>query len=203
MHPNRKQFTFKEISRLDKFLISTSLLENIQKSFIATPGIKTDHKYVLIHLNLDKSDRGPGRWKLNTSILNDKTYKDKIRRLLMETQEEYKNISKQLLWEICKIKIREFSITYCKHKQHVKRSLMKELEEKIKKKESELVNSNYNRHILTQKETPVEELHALIHKENIGAQIRSRAKWSEQGEKSTNTSLVWKKKTSPKTQSKN
>ena len=33
---------------------------------------------------------------------------------------------------------------------------MKELEEKIKKKESELVNSNYNRHILTQKETLVE-----------------------------------------------
>ena len=28
-------------------------------------------------------------------------------------------------------------------------------------------------------------MHALIHKENIGAQIRSRAKWTEQGEKST------------------
>ena len=29
MHPNRKQFTFKEIIRLDKFLISTDLLENV------------------------------------------------------------------------------------------------------------------------------------------------------------------------------
>ena len=38
---------------------------------------------------------------------------------------------------------------------------------------------------MTQKETLVEELHALIHKENKGAQIRSRAKWTEQGEKST------------------
>ena len=66
---------------------------------------------------------------MNTSILNDKTYK--VRCILTVTQEEYKNISKQLLWEICKIKVREFSITYCKHKQQVKKNLTKELEDKI------------------------------------------------------------------------
>ena len=185
MHPNKKQFTYKEISRLDKFLISTNLLQNAQIAFIATPGIKTDHKYVSICLDLDKSDRGPGRWKMNTSILNDNAYKNKIRHLLSETQEEYKTISKQLLWEICKIKIKEFSITYCKQKQQVKRNLMKELEEKIKKKEVELEKSNYNKQIVTEKELLDKELHALIHKQNIGAQIRSRAKWTEQGERST------------------
>ena len=72
---------------------------------------------------------------MNTSILNDNAYKNKIRHLLSETQEEYKTISKQLLWEKCKIKIKEFSITYCKQKQQVKRNLVKELEEKIRKKE--------------------------------------------------------------------
>ena len=68
MHPNRKQLTFKEIRRLDKFLISTDLSENIQKSNIIIPGIKTDHKCVSVHFDFDKSDRGHGRWKMNTSI---------------------------------------------------------------------------------------------------------------------------------------
>ena len=61
MHPNKKQFTYKDISRLDKFLISTELLEKVQKSNILIPGIKTDHKCVTISLDFGKSNRGPGR----------------------------------------------------------------------------------------------------------------------------------------------
>ena len=34
--------------------------------------------------------------------------------------EESKDLSKQQIWEICKMKIREHTITYCKRKQHIK-----------------------------------------------------------------------------------
>ena len=183
LNPNRKQFTYKEISRLDKILISTALLENVQKSSILLSGIKSDHKCISVNINFDKSARGPGRWKLNTSILGDKTYKTKIRTLLQHTKEERKNLSKQLLWEIIKIKVKEFSISYCKQKQKIKTYLMKELETKIQAKESELIKSNYNKTIQSERDSLAEELYDLINKQNIGAQVRSRAKWTEQGER--------------------
>ena len=182
LNPNRKQFTFKEISRLDKILISTPLLENVQKSSILLSGIKSDHKCISVNLNFDKCARGPGRWKLNTSILGDKTYKTKIRALLQHTKEDHKNLSKQLLWEIIKIKVKEFSISYCKQKQKIKTNLMKELETKIQVNESELIKSNYNKTVQSERDSLAEELYDLVNKQNIGAQVRSRAKWTEQGE---------------------
>ena len=48
MHPSKKQFTYKDISLLDKFQISTELLDNVQRSNILIPGIKSDHKCVTI-----------------------------------------------------------------------------------------------------------------------------------------------------------
>ena len=185
LNPNRKQFTYKEISRLDKILISTPLLENVQKSSILLSGIKSDHKCISVNLNFDKCARGPGRWKLNTSILGDKTYKTKIRALLQHTKEDHKNLSKQLLWEIIKIKVKEFSISYCKQKQKIKTNLMKELETKIQVKESELIKSNYNKTVQSERDSLAEELYDLVNKQNIGAQVRSRAKWTEQGERGT------------------
>ena len=185
MHPNRTQFTYKDISRLDKFLVSTEVLDNVQRSNILIPGIKSDHKGITLDLDFNKSDKGPGRWKLNISILNDTAYINKIKSLLLKTQNDYKNISKQLIWEICKIKIKEFTISYCKYKQRIKNNLMKELENKVQAKETELINSNYNRCIQIERDTLTNDLHILISEKNKGAQIRSRAKWIEQGEKST------------------
>ena len=185
MHPSKKQFTYKDISRLDKFLISTELLDNVQRSNILIPGIKSDHKCVTIFLDFNKSDKGPGRWKMNTSILNDRSYIEKIKNLLLKTQNDYKNISKQLIWEICKIKIKEFTISYCKYKQRLKKNLMTDLENKVQAKETELINSNYNRNIQAERDALVNDLNNLVSEKNKGAQVRSRAKWIEEGEKST------------------
>ena len=69
MHPNRKQFTYKDISRLDKFLVSTEILDNIQRSNIVIPGVKSDHKCVTLVLDFDKSNKGPGRWYIKRQSL--------------------------------------------------------------------------------------------------------------------------------------
>ena len=84
-HPNRKQFTYKDVSRLDKFLVSTEVLDNVQKSNILIPGIKSDYKGITLDLDFNKSDKGPGRWTLNISILNDTAYINKIKSLLLKT----------------------------------------------------------------------------------------------------------------------
>ena len=58
---------------------------------------------------------------MNTSILKDIAYIENIRELIPEVKESYHFLSKQMLWEILKIKIKEYTIGYCIKKQSVKK----------------------------------------------------------------------------------
>ena len=120
---------------------------------------------------------------MNTSILNDKAYIEKVKLLLSKSQDAYKNISKQLIWEMCKIRIKEFTISYCKQKRKIKNNLIGDLENKVQAKEKELIDSNYKHSIQAQRDLLAHDLHNLIEEKNKGAYIRSRAKWVEEGEK--------------------
>ena len=86
---------------------------------------------------------------------------------------------------MCKIKIGEHTITYCKRKQQKERNIIGELEEQIRTKEKELINSNYTRRIEEERDGLIREMHNLVHGQSASAQIRSRAQWIEQGEKCT------------------
>ena len=44
-----------------------------------------------------------------------------IMHVIKETRKNFDNVSNQILWEICKIKIKEESIAYCKQKQMIKK----------------------------------------------------------------------------------
>lgn len=63
---------------------------------------------------------------------------------------------------------------------------MKDLEAKIQRKEEDLINSTHtNNTVIVERDCLVNELHEMVKEQNSGAQIRSRAKWIEEGEKST------------------
>ena len=62
---------------------------------------------------------------------------------------------------------------------------MKKLELKIEQKEQELINTNYDHKIQIERDILVKRLHKHIEERNVGAKLRSRAKWVEQGEKSS------------------
>ena len=120
MHPNKRQYTYVEKSRLDRFLITQECSNNTQKSKIFTAGIKSYHKCTSIELNLNSAKRGPGRWKLNTSISTDSTYQQGISKLVHSVKQNYEFLSKQMTWELCKIKIKEYTTAYCTKKQSIK-----------------------------------------------------------------------------------
>ena len=113
MHPDKKQFTYLDKSRLDKFLVSEECLNYTQNTQIVQAGIKTEHRCVTINLNLNTNQKEPGRWKLNTSILQDDVYRHYIKELIKAVTNEYNFLGKQMQWEVCKIKVRELSIHYC------------------------------------------------------------------------------------------
>ena len=185
MQPNKKQYTYLEKSRLDKFLITQECSNLTQKTKIFTAGIRSDHKCISIELNLSSTKRGPGRWKLNTSILNDTAYKTELPKVIQHVKQNFNFLSKQMIWEVCKIKVKEFTIAYCTKKQAIKKNLIKDIEQKLEHKEQELIDSNYKQNIKIEKDNLADTLHSIVEKQKEGAKIRSRARWVEEGEKST------------------
>ncbi len=72
-HSNVKNYTWKSSSkppimcRLDYFLVSKSLYNRIETSEISH-GFKSDHSLISFIIS-PHTPRGPGFWKLNTSLL--------------------------------------------------------------------------------------------------------------------------------------
>ena len=90
-----------------------------------------------------------------------------------------------MIWEVCKIKIKELTIAYCTKKQSVKKCVIKDIEEKLVQKEQDLVNSNYNHTIKAERDNLADTLYNIVEEQREGAKIRSRARWVEEGERPT------------------
>ena len=103
------------------FIVSDEFLRRIQKSNIIIGGVKSDHKCIALKVQLNKNKRGPGTWKMNIAILDDKTLHKHIKQVIKETRDTYTNFPNEILCEICKIKIKEESIVYCKQKQMIEK----------------------------------------------------------------------------------
>ena len=140
-----------QLSRLDFFIVSVDVHDKILNQKYK-PGYRTDHSLVFIEIDLAKSVRGKGFWKLNVSLLHDKEYADIVKREIHETVKVYLmqievntnnspqySISAQVMFETLKLHIRGRTIPYfiCKNKE--KRQKQKLLEEKIEHLENEIV----------------------------------------------------------------
>ena len=137
-NPNDFRFTWRQRNpeihcRLDFFLISTSLLGNVSKVDIL-PGFRTDHSLISLHLKLNENIKGPGFWKLNTSLLTELPYVNLIKETIKSVVVQYKddqNVNEILLWEMIKLEIRTKSIEYSKNKSRKIKYKEKLLEEEI------------------------------------------------------------------------
>ncbi len=125
-----------KMSRLDFYLISEDLHNLCIKSDII-PGYRTDHSAITLELNLSNvNTRGNGFFKLNTSILKDIEYCNRIKQCINNNIERYAKphqnldnrseeefeISDLLFLDTLKMEIRRESIRYSSNK---KRNTMK------------------------------------------------------------------------------
>ena len=92
LHPNDRIYTWQKFnankqSRLDFFLISSSLLPFVKKTEIV-PGFCSDHSGIVLEIDFSKFQRGKGFWKFNTSLLGEPEYvqivKDTIKRVVAQ-----------------------------------------------------------------------------------------------------------------------
>ena len=94
-HPSQKSFTWSQKSpfifcRLDYWLISDSLYDMVGNVDIVS-AIKTDHSAIILQLHkIEEEVKGPGFWKMNTSILNDAAYIEEVKKNILTWREEAK-----------------------------------------------------------------------------------------------------------------
>lgn len=185
----KKKYTWRQKSpriqsRLDFFLLTEHLQDIINTTEIL-PSVLSDHSPISLTIKFqNKPPRGPGYWKLNVSLLQDKDYITSIKTKLNELKITLNHMeNKNLKWEIFKYEIRQHSIQYSKYRKKNKTEAKVTKEKRLQKLLEQ--ESTTNEAIQTEIDTLKDELDQIYLEEAEGAIVRSRAEWHEKGEKNT------------------
>ena len=123
LHPSARVFTwfnhdYSIASRLDKFFVSKELFTSDCQCEIS-PCPLSDHDFVSFVFDIpDAAKRGPGVWKLNNSLLDDKNFCGIIRNLIQSHVLYFASFpSPQDWWEFLKVSIKEESISFSRQKR--------------------------------------------------------------------------------------
>lgn len=173
-------------SRID-YVLSTKSLINYVKSITIKDAPVPDHKAIICHLEFSNNKRGSGYWKLNTSILEENVYKQGILNVLQNTISQYQNVlCKRKLWDMCKIRFKEFSIQYSVKRNKQLKSEVQNLELALTNIESKIDLDLTNiEHLKAERSEIKNRLDDFYSKKAKGFQIRSRAMYVAEGERST------------------
>jgi hypothetical protein len=156
-----------------------------------------DHKGVLV-VTGDVGNRGKGYWKLNTAMLDKDDYKQNIKETINQTLNELSDIKDlTLIWDVIKIRIKEMSIKYSIQSLKKEKCEIKQLEQKLG--DMEIMHIAGNMDICEQDLNDIKSRIKDAYDEKAlnqarADQIRSRAQYIEEGEKSTKFFLSLEKK---------
>lgn len=123
-------------------------------------------------------ERGKGYWKLNISRIENEDYKRGILELFKNINDSLDPISK---WETFKIKVRDYSINYARQSKNNVKHRLKLIEERI----DDIENLPSGDIDMNEKRKLEKELDYMYNEIAKGAQIRSKAKWINEGERNT------------------
>ena len=187
MHPNNKQFTWrnrylKRASRLDFWLITKNIKSKTSHTDIR-PAIRADHNAISLKVCTVKNKKGPGYWKMNTTILKDNDYQNKIIDIVQSFSK--KSLSPLIKWELFKVNVREFTQKYCRKKALEKKNLKLSLETELSELEKQIDVNVHDEQVHKDYIDVKEKLEKMYKHESRGAGIRARMRWMEEGERST------------------
>lgn len=119
-------------TRIDYFL-STRNLECFIDRIVYKETTLSDHKMVLMVMDLKKETKGPGVWILNTDVLKNESFKKEIENILDERKKDLMYMEdKRQWWENVKYRIKKYSINYCNLLQKVEKTKEKEVRRTLK-----------------------------------------------------------------------
>ena len=167
-------------------MISNNLHDWVKATNII-PAIRTDHSAIYLEFgNVDKEAKGPGFWKMNTSILEDDEYIDDLTKMVpIWIAEGRKELSDHRnIWDWIKYYIRAHAIKYSKKKAKERNERGSKLEKEYTeaKQVFETDPNDWNGNNLN---AAKDKLESFYDEKVNGIIIRVRARWHEHGEKST------------------
>ena len=210
--PTKKRYTWRvknpslKQARLDFFLVSASINEKIVACDIK-PGYRTDHSMIELDMIIVDQTKGRGLYKFNVSLLKDREYVRMVKRTIMRSVLQYAlpvyersyleaafennallnmhyRISDTLLYETIMLNIRTETITYSinkkKQMQLEERRILQEIGRLEVRCSEQPGNSIVEQ--LAMKHKELEEVRKPL---VDGLIVRSRAKWYELAEKSS------------------
>ena len=190
-NPTIRSFTWSQsnplvFSRLDYWLISNSLSDNVSNVDMIS-AITTDHSAIKIEFqDVDDKVKGPGFWKLNCSLLNDKQYVDEINCLLPSWLQEGKQElnDPRSVWDWVKYNVKKYSRQYSMTKSQQRKAEEWQLNREFQEASS-VFQKNPSQENLSTLNVLKEKMEQMYEKKVEGIIVRSRARWYEHGEKNS------------------
>jgi len=171
-------------SRID-FILCSDYIKTLCTSCNISQSPAPDHKPVCLDFKLSTNVRGKGYWKFNNDMLKDKEFEDGIKKVYDDIINDYEQcVTRGLLWDYIKFKLKGYCIQYGIAKSRVVKGKCSLLQDALDLYDRKLCDS-YSESICRERVKVKRELDEIYEKKSIGYQIRSRAKWVEQGEQST------------------
>uniref|UniRef100_A0A3P8RWJ4 Reverse transcriptase domain-containing protein n=1 Tax=Amphiprion percula TaxID=161767 RepID=A0A3P8RWJ4_AMPPE len=188
VHPLEKEYTFyshshKTYSRIDYFLISNACVDLVVNSKIGVIAL-TDHAPVELCINLQTERVNRGRWRLNTSVLQDEQFVLSLQKDIEYFLQVNVGSTDRLatVWDALKAFVRGKCLGYCSKKIKENKNKIKTLEEKIcifEKQLAEKFNETKFKEICKLKYN----LHDIYNKKAEYALFRLKTHFYENGEK--------------------
>jgi len=188
-HGNIKSYTWKSssnppiMSRLDYFLISKALKNRIDESEISH-GFRSDHSLVSFIIS-PRIPRGPGFWKLNTSLLSDVSYVNCIKVVIENTIKDCCENNPNTTWEMIKLNVRGSTIQYASQKKKNTDNNIMILTNEINALDIQCKCNPDDTTLKIQLQEKEQALENIYEEKAHGFYIRSKAQWAEDGEKSS------------------
>ena len=189
LHPKAREFTWFNsdlsiASRLDKFFISSDLVQFVTSPFIS-PCCFSDHDSVALVIKFPNcAPHGPGLWKFNNSLLTDTVFCEHLSTRISDLSRCTSLFSSIAdWWEFFKSSLREECISFAKQKRANLSYEKVVLTNRLIKCKHALVRGD--RSVAHEIITLEARLFPLFNLETEGVRTRSRVRWIEEGEKRT------------------
>ena len=193
----RQRTPFKQ-RMLDYIFVSNSLQESVTQIEII-PSVLSDHFAVILKLRpLVGDKRGPGYWKFNNSLTNDKQFVSQMNGKIEEYFHEIMEISNPIIrWDFLKFKMRQFCMSYSKQKRRERKQKRISLESKLERLENNITVTSTDLE-LKEYNSVKQELEQIYNYITEGIILRTRTVWHDEGEKSTKYFVNFEKRSKSK-----
>ena len=145
----------------------------------------SDHSAVICNVRLPSAFQyGRGFWKLNTAVLEEVDYEDRICSFWAEWRTQKQLFSSILnWWDVGKLKIKELSLSYCTSRARKLRFQRSRLNDQINGFKTRIDNGDAS--LVPDYKRLLSSLAAMDAEEARGEMVRSRIQWAEEGERSS------------------